>query len=297
MTTKNKTRKHRQSRRAPLIIKKTTNKNTFRIKVKVIKELNRIKSTAPKYAEELNQWIKRIKARGCWPDESFVNASAGYYCPTHPSCISGKPGDCRICGMSFVKRDPADIARLYAKGAYEEIQKRIAKQENYAAYGITKKITVGEVIKIWCSNQKLRDECRYDWQWFINDIFEVLPQCIENPSETPLFDYGHKEYLINFPEDTLKEKIKYYEQTQQKKYSAPLSIPQWADVFDKSESLIRKWIQTPEPKTYHFERMKESPELYRLPLEEVPPEYHMDKFKKMIEEQVQIQLKNITQKP
>jgi hypothetical protein len=43
--------------------------------------------------------------------------------------------------------------------------------------------------------------------------------------------------------------------------------------------------------------MKESPELYRLPLEEVPPEYHMDKFKKMIEEQVQIQLKNITQKP
>lgn len=39
-------------------------------------------------------------------DASGQNQKAGYYCPMHVNFTSDKPGNCAICGMSLVKKEP-----------------------------------------------------------------------------------------------------------------------------------------------------------------------------------------------
>lgn len=43
-------------------------------------------------------------------------AAAGYFCPMHPAFLSDRPGDCAICGMRLLPREPADRAAAPASG-------------------------------------------------------------------------------------------------------------------------------------------------------------------------------------
>jgi len=67
----------------------------------------------------------------------------------------------------------------------------------------------------------------------------------------------------------------------QTEYTAPLQTGQWAAIFGKSENTIRKWRDAKGPKKkYHFDQV--SNRLWRLPKNEAPPEYYLDKFSEMI---------------
>lgn len=75
-------------------------------------------------------------------------------------------------------------------------------------------------------------------------------------------------------------------------YSAPLQTGQWAEIFGKSEGTIRKWMKAKD--VYHFQRV--SDRLYRLPKNEIPPDYYLEKFNGMIKEQARKMANNSERK-
>ena len=51
-------------------------------------------------------WVRALHPSG----QTVQQAKAVYYCPMHPSYTSDRPGDCPICNMRLVKRQPAQKA-------------------------------------------------------------------------------------------------------------------------------------------------------------------------------------------
>jgi len=67
-------------------------------------------------------------------DSAMHKAHAVYYCPMHPTYTSDRPGDCPICNMKLVKREPAPAATPRAATRADDSQQQVSKQFESICY-------------------------------------------------------------------------------------------------------------------------------------------------------------------
>ncbi|MBI2104656.1 MAG: efflux RND transporter periplasmic adaptor subunit [Candidatus Omnitrophica bacterium] len=59
-----------------------------------------------------------VAVTGRRPGSAVHQARATYYCPMHPTYTSDRPGDCPICNMKLVKREPAPASKQFESICY-----------------------------------------------------------------------------------------------------------------------------------------------------------------------------------